>query len=100
MAPMELVTKDKGDADEDKLLDLGQDQSGKIQCEWRYGPAALWYELLGVSEDGSDLDYGFRLKQVCVFSTSFFNLSLAKSFSEPSDPWSRHLSPVSVVLSR
>ena len=31
-------------------------------CAWRHGPAALWYELLGVNEDGTNLDYGFQLK--------------------------------------
>ena len=68
MAPMELAAKDKGDIEDDKQLDARQDPSTKIQCEWRYGPAALWYELLGVSEDGSNLDYGFKLKQVCMAS--------------------------------
>ncbi|XP_046853130.1 transcription initiation factor TFIID subunit 1-like isoform X2 [Xenia sp. Carnegie-2017] len=31
-------------------------------CAWRHGPAAFWYEMLGVDDDGSNLDYGFKLK--------------------------------------
>ena len=31
---------------------------------WRYGPAQLWYDMLGVDETGDGFDYGFRLKQV------------------------------------
>nr|XP_015206924.1 PREDICTED: transcription initiation factor TFIID subunit 1 isoform X2 [Lepisosteus oculatus] len=31
-------------------------------AEWRYGPAQLWYDMLGVPEDGAGFDYGFRLK--------------------------------------
>ncbi|XP_069468453.1 transcription initiation factor TFIID subunit 1 isoform X2 [Ambystoma mexicanum] len=33
-------------------------------AEWRYGPAQLWYDMLGVPEDGSGFDYGFRLKEL------------------------------------
>uniref|UniRef100_A0A6I8P397 Transcription initiation factor TFIID subunit 1 n=1 Tax=Ornithorhynchus anatinus TaxID=9258 RepID=A0A6I8P397_ORNAN len=32
-------------------------------AEWRYGPARLWYDMLGVPEDGGGFDYGFRLKE-------------------------------------
>lgn len=32
-------------------------------AEWRYGPAQLWYDMLGVSEDGSNFNYGFRLRE-------------------------------------
>lgn len=36
--------------------------------EWRYGPAALWYDMLGVPETGEGFDYGFKLKnpEVCM----------------------------------
>ncbi|XP_064206308.1 transcription initiation factor TFIID subunit 1 isoform X4 [Anguilla rostrata] len=33
-------------------------------AEWRYGPAQLWYDMLGVPEDGSSFHYGLRLKEV------------------------------------
>ncbi|KAI1902695.1 hypothetical protein AGOR_G00018660 [Albula goreensis] len=33
-------------------------------AEWRYGPAQLWYDMLGVPEDGSGFHYGFRLKEL------------------------------------
>ncbi|XP_061104471.1 transcription initiation factor TFIID subunit 1 isoform X6 [Conger conger] len=32
-------------------------------AEWRYGPAQLWYDMLGVPEDGSSFHYGLRLKE-------------------------------------
>ncbi|KAM4620823.1 transcription initiation factor TFIID subunit 1 isoform 4-T4 [Polymixia lowei] len=32
-------------------------------AEWRYGPAQLWYDMLGVPEDGSSFTYGFKLKE-------------------------------------
>ena len=64
MAPMEPLTRDKGEGGKDRQSDTSQDQATKNLCEWRYGPAVLWYELLGVHDDGSNLDYGFRLKQV------------------------------------
>ncbi|KAJ8348205.1 hypothetical protein SKAU_G00267940 [Synaphobranchus kaupii] len=31
-------------------------------AEWRYGPAQLWYDMLGVPEDGCSFHYGLRLK--------------------------------------
>jgi transcription initiation factor TFIID subunit 1 len=39
------------------------DEDEKKMCAWRRGPAALWYEMLGVNEDGTNLDYGFKLKE-------------------------------------
>ncbi|KAG9340185.1 hypothetical protein JZ751_021910, partial [Albula glossodonta] len=33
-------------------------------AEWRYGPAQLWYDMLGVPEDGSGFHYGFRLREL------------------------------------
>nr|XP_028570735.1 transcription initiation factor TFIID subunit 1 isoform X2 [Podarcis muralis] len=32
-------------------------------AEWRHGPAKLWYDMLGVPEDGSGFDYGFKMKE-------------------------------------
>jgi transcription initiation factor TFIID subunit 1 len=29
---------------------------------WRFGPAQMWYDALGLPEDGQGLDYGFKLK--------------------------------------
>ena len=29
---------------------------------WRFGPARMWYDSLGLPEDGRGLDYGFKLK--------------------------------------
>ena len=33
-------------------------------AEWRYGPAQLWYDMLGVDDAGEDFDYGLRCKEV------------------------------------
>lgn len=30
--------------------------------QWRFGPARVWYDAIGVPEDGQTLDYGFQLK--------------------------------------
>ncbi|KAI0232494.1 Transcription initiation factor TFIID subunit 1 [Lamellibrachia satsuma] len=30
---------------------------------WRYGPAQLWYDMMGVDETGHGFDYGFKLKK-------------------------------------
>ena len=43
-------------------LERGRD-AGPCVAEWRYGPAQLWYDLLGISESGDGFDYGFQLKQ-------------------------------------
>ena len=31
---------------------------------WRFGPAKVWYDQIGVPDDGSNLNYGFKLKEV------------------------------------
>lgn len=32
------------------------------QAYWRAGPAKLWYDMLGIPENGDEFDYGFKLK--------------------------------------
>lgn len=62
--------------DEDKLMKpieaksaSGQQLSSneieqKVEvAPWRYGPAAYWYDQMGVNETGDKFDYGFKLKQ-------------------------------------
>ncbi|XP_058845180.1 transcription initiation factor TFIID subunit 1-like isoform X2 [Acipenser ruthenus] len=57
MAPVESkFSQASGDAD--KVAETRP----KV-AEWRYGPAQLWYDMLGVPEDGTGFDYGFRLKE-------------------------------------
>lgn len=29
---------------------------------WRFGPAQMWYDMIGVPENGQGLDYGFQQK--------------------------------------
>uniref|UniRef100_A0A8C3V3G6 Transcription initiation factor TFIID subunit n=1 Tax=Catharus ustulatus TaxID=91951 RepID=A0A8C3V3G6_CATUS len=57
MAPVESkFSQSAGD------IDKVTDTKPKV-AEWRYGPAQLWYDMLGVPEDGSGFDYGFKLKE-------------------------------------
>ncbi|XP_037323378.2 transcription initiation factor TFIID subunit 1 isoform X3 [Pungitius pungitius] len=57
MAPVESkFSQTCGDADKEA-------ESRPKVAEWRYGPAQLWYDMLGVSEDGSNFHYGFKLKE-------------------------------------
>ena len=39
------------------------DDLGTKFSDWRFGPAQYWYDLLGVPENASDFNYGFRLKE-------------------------------------
>ncbi|XP_074620092.1 transcription initiation factor TFIID subunit 1-like isoform X2 [Acropora palmata] len=63
MAPWEPTMDELRGVSNDLTSSGNQDGSHKRICEWRNGPAALWYEMLGVNEDGTNLDYGFKLKQ-------------------------------------
>jgi len=64
MAPWEPATDELRDINGDWNASGVTDTLSKEICQWRHGPAALWYEMLGVNEDGTDLDYGFKLKEV------------------------------------
>uniref|UniRef100_A0A3Q1FX94 Transcription initiation factor TFIID subunit n=1 Tax=Acanthochromis polyacanthus TaxID=80966 RepID=A0A3Q1FX94_9TELE len=56
MAPVESkFSQTCGDGDKEA-------ESRPKVAEWRYGPAQLWYDMLGVPEDGSNFNYGFKLK--------------------------------------
>ncbi|XP_032886507.1 transcription initiation factor TFIID subunit 1 isoform X2 [Amblyraja radiata] len=57
MAPVESKFSQSA-GDTDNIMDMRP----KV-AEWRYGPAQLWYDMLGVPEDGEGFDYGFKLKQ-------------------------------------
>lgn len=57
MAPVESkFSQTCGDGDKET-------ESRPKVAEWRYGPAQLWYDMLGVSEDGSNFNYGFKLRE-------------------------------------
>nr|XP_054586583.1 transcription initiation factor TFIID subunit 1 isoform X7 [Nothobranchius furzeri] len=57
MAPVESnFSQACGDVDKEA-------ESRPKVAEWRYGPAQLWYDMLGVPEDGSSFNYGFKLKE-------------------------------------
>lgn len=36
------------------------------QAHWRDGPSKLWYDMMGVPENGEEFDYGFKLKENSV----------------------------------
>lgn len=42
---------------------LSGDKKPKV-ADWRYGPAQLWYDMLGVDDSGENFDYGFSSKEV------------------------------------
>ena len=55
MAPVESkFSQASGDPAQEK-------ESRPRVAEWRYGPAQLWYDMLGVPEDGNNFTYGFKL---------------------------------------
>lgn len=67
-----------GKADKSSLQSrdgIDKEEEKKV-CAWRYGPAALWYEMLGVNEDGTNLDYGFKLKEDVCCECIYYNVSI------------------------
>ena len=49
----------------------GADGDQKVNvAPWRYGPAQLWYDRLGVDETGENFNYGFKLKSVSQLSST------------------------------
>uniref|UniRef100_UPI003AAEC2B6 transcription initiation factor TFIID subunit 1 n=1 Tax=Centroberyx gerrardi TaxID=166262 RepID=UPI003AAEC2B6 len=57
MAPVESkFSQACGDGDKEA-------ESRPKVAEWRYGPAQLWYDMLGVPEDGSNFTYGFKMRE-------------------------------------
>ncbi|KAM4546900.1 transcription initiation factor TFIID subunit 1 isoform 4-T4 [Fundulus diaphanus] len=75
MAPVESkFSQASGDADKET-------ESRPKVAEWRYGPAQLWYDMLGVPEDGSNFNYGFRLKEDPSSETE--EQDLLKEITEP-----------------
>jgi transcription initiation factor TFIID subunit 1 len=58
MKPQELKKKsaNTGNKETDKS-DLGS------VAPWRFGPAAYWYDMMGVPADGEGFDYGLKLKE-------------------------------------
>ncbi|KAM4726971.1 transcription initiation factor TFIID subunit 1 isoform 1-T1 [Anableps anableps] len=75
MAPVESkFSQTSGDADKET-------ESRPKVAEWRYGPAQLWYDMLGVPEDGSNFNYGFKLKEDQPSETE--EQDLPKEITEP-----------------
>ena len=56
------TTSKTGSSGELEDEELGPDKKPKI-AEWRYGPAKLWYDMLGVDDSGEDFDYRLRNKK-------------------------------------
>lgn len=73
-------------------------------AEWRYGPAQLWYDMLGVPEDGSGFHYGFKLRDdqkqdTTETATKTANPPAAEPVSEQEPPQEAH-SEVSAVFGK
>lgn len=64
MAPWEPKIDDSNDTNDNNADNTAESELQRKMLQWRHGPAALWYEMLGVNEDGTNLDYGFKLKEV------------------------------------
>lgn len=65
--------------DEERFLRDGPDETSQDHdnddkkpkvADWRYGPAQVWYDLLDVPESGEGFNYGFKMKEEKVSSTS------------------------------
>ena len=48
-------------------------------ADWRYGPAQLWYDMLGVDDTGKGFDYGFKKKEDTT--TNNLNFDIKNSFA-------------------
>lgn len=55
--PNNKITKSGGSNQNDDKNDLGS------VAPWRFGPAAYWYDILGVPADAEGFDFGFKLKE-------------------------------------
>lgn len=64
MVSWELIIDEFRDINGDWVFLGFQDVVSKYICEWRNGLVVLWYEMFGVNEDGINLDYGFKFKEV------------------------------------
>lgn len=54
--PVENVSKHTNQNEEDSIN----------PAHWRFGPAKLWYDMIGVPENGEDFDFGFKVKETKV----------------------------------
>lgn len=88
MAPWEPKPDESADTSESNTDGSAESEMYRKMLQWRHGPAALWYEMLGVSEDGSNLDYGFKIKEVILsidekinFLDVSFDLLILKTYS-------------------
>ncbi len=76
-APAHLIQKRQ------KNEEAGKDnEKNDIDCQWRYGPAAYWYDHYDVKNDGSNFDYGFKLKTEEVSLSSPLDIQLHVSVVE------------------
>jgi hypothetical protein len=40
-----------------KQLEMGNEDKKHL---WRHGPAAIWFEMMGIPENPEGFDYGFK----------------------------------------
>lgn len=65
-----ILQADGGDSADDGST-AGGDRKPRV-ADWRYGPAQLWYDMLGVDESGEGFDYGFACKEVGLLGVCLF----------------------------
>jgi len=70
MAPWEPKIDESNDTSDTPTENSAESELQRRMLKWRHGPAALWYEMLGVNEDGTHLDYGFKVKEVQIRNNS------------------------------
>lgn len=55
--------------------------TGPLVADWRFGPAQIWYDMLGVPETGDGFDYGFKVtekEKVLFFLLKFIPVNTFK----------------------
>lgn len=65
MVQVRILRQDNQSSSGNGKLDKDKDNKPQV-AEWRYGPAQLWYDMLGVDESGEGFNYGFKAKDVSL----------------------------------
>lgn len=54
----------------------------KASPAWRFGPAKVWYDQLGLPEDSGSVNYGFKLKEVKPIAVVLVHEVLSFTFNQ------------------
>lgn len=61
------------------------DGSSAKVADWRYGPAKLWFDMVGAPEVGKNFDYGFKLRSKTMEAGAGSDNDCKANESEPED---------------